>query len=1061
MHGGSLANAGNYAGSLAIRTGDTYTGALDLGGINAARITSIQLAGKATYLTGLKEGSTLTLHAGDSFKVTEQNVWVDGKDTPEGKQAFFQFGTAGAGEVGTDSVVDVESGARITLNFVGQQIAEAVGEDGSTTLKVWITNGQLGGRKTENAGKTWAEEHFEIGTGWGLNVESYDADLGLLVLKGESNIWDAKANGEQVNGHAEANASEFDSAEKVIIDENTVVTVDQDATIHQLDGEGAYSLKLENDGEEDKTITLHNHGSSSSALGSTGDTVFGGDILAGDGVNLRKTGDAALEVQGSLKAEGDVAVDDGKLVLGENGEHSIGGELSLGEHGTLQVDGSLTLSGSMSSESAGLLTGQGTVILDGENVTFGDVTLGDELTFQMGDNCGSVDFGERNVTLSNLRGNSVKGREMTLTGGKGGAYSGTVDGRLVVENNVELLGRDNEACDLVIQGTTGQATLAADSKYNSLDNGGFGGTGSTLKIASGDSSAGAQITVNGNIVFRKGAETDFTINLSDPGLWTANEEHDATMLSTRKTIYIENGTKFVIDCSQKGISDAKGDLTHVVILKGGSIQEVEKYDAPEKNSGANRQAVYAASARAAFAMQTRAAGEQPEEQHQVKGAQVEGGALFNQLYETPTMWTNGTESWIDAEHRTMSPHTNLATTSNSMSGLNLLWQDLNDKGLTQATQQVSEILALLDSLAATNPAAARQMMAAVAGSTLTSLSAAQNAALRNQMGRVRDHALQAARLRDGDHQRIVQENVVTDPKGATVRTTQRMLPSGSTTHAWVEGTSFFSEQHSVGDESGYRLNSWGGAVGVDEQLTDDWSVGVCLSASYGDLEARAAEYAKGDMDTYAVGVWGQNHTGRWGNTLLALWAWNDASLRRTVNHGACYTGRSDADGYSIGAQWELTYDFYMNEEKTNVLQPLLGVAVMHAEMDGFSEKGAGSLGLNVKDQTRDTVTLALGARWLAVIGSGKAINRAVNTELHANVAQDLGDRRSEADVALQANPTYTRNVRGAKAGSTAFQFGAGVNVPVTPNSQIYANAGGELREHASSWNAALGVRMGF
>ena len=116
------------------------------------------------------------------------------------------------------------------------------------------------------------------------------------------------------------------------------------------------------------------------------------------------------------------------------------------------------------------------------------------------------------------------------------------------------------------------------------------------------------------------------------------------------------------------------------------------------NSGANRQAkaIYAASAGAAYAMQTRAAEEQPEEQHQVEGAQVEGGSLFNQLYETPTMWTNGTESWIDAKHRTMSPYANLATTSNSMSGLRLLWQDLNDKGLTQATQQVSEILALLD-----------------------------------------------------------------------------------------------------------------------------------------------------------------------------------------------------------------------------------------------------------------------------------------------------------------------------------------------------------------------------
>ena len=119
-------------------------------------------------------------------------------------------------------------------------------------------------------------------------------------------------------------------------------------------------------------------------------------------------------------------------------------------------------------------------------------------------------------------------------------------------------------------------------------------------------------------------------------------------------------------------------------------------------------------------------------------------------------------------------------------------------------------------------------------------------------------------------------------------------------------------------------------------------------------------------------------------------------------------------------------------------------------------------GMESKERkTRDTVTLGLGLRWLAAINSAKAVNRTVSTEVHANVAQDMGDRRSMANVALLADPSFTQNVYGSKAGSTAFQFGAGVNVPMTPNSQIYVNAGGELREHANAWNAALGVRMGF
>lgn len=51
-------------------------------------------------------------------------------------------------------------------------------------------------------------------------------------------------------------------------------------------------------------------------------------------------------------------------------------------------------------------------------------------------------------------------------------------------------------------------------------------------------------------------------------------------------------------------------------------------------------------------------------------------------------------------------------------------------------------------------------------------------------------------------------------------------------------------------------------------------------------------------------------------------------------------------------------------------------------------------------------------------------------EVRVNVSQDMGDRRGQANVGFLADPSYTRPVYGAKVGSTAFQIGAGLSVPV-------------------------------
>ncbi len=329
------------------------------------------------------------------------------------------------------------------------------------------------------------------------------------------------------------------------------------------------------------------------------------------------------------------------------------------------------------------------------------------------------------------------------------------------------------------------------------------------------------------------------------------------------------------------------------------------------------------------------------------------------------------------------------------------------------------------------------------GSTLTSVSSAQFEEHRWQMGRVRDHAIIAGELRCPEY----------SPEGTRVA-------SCRTVQVWAEGTTLYSEQHSRGHDSGHRLTSWGGSIGLDVQMRRNWSVGIALAADYGDLEARAGEHVKGDFDSYYMSAWTQWKIGRWSHALVATFGDSEASLTRTsVNQAA----DSSPSGSSLGGLWEVTYDFYpVKDNQKHIIRPFFDVALTHTSIDAFSEAGGDNVfALNSDKQSRDAVTLALGARWLATYDTGSAFNHTMKTELHMNVAQDIGDRRTTADTAFALDPHQHGHVKGSRVGTTALQLGAGVYVPVARHSLVYASVGSDIRAHEATWNAAIGLRVGF
>lgn len=421
------------------------------------------------------------------------------------------------------------------------------------------------------------------------------------------------------------------------------------------------------------------------------------------------------------------------------------------------------------------------------------------------------------------------------------------------------------------------------------------------------------------------------------------------------------------------------------------------------------------------------------EDGQSLAARISG--LFAVYYQDATLSRDGNDILLNATLRQENLFASAADTWNSAAGAGLLWEAR--KNLDPDSQLAQFMNGVSTMINDGNLSGASRAMAAAAGSTVNALGTAQRDALRDQMGWIRNR---------------------TTLMGVNPAYVNDDLPRF---HMWMEGTGSYAKLDTRGDESGYQLTTWGGTVGVDADLSDRLTVGAAFTAGYGDLTASAADSADGHLDSYYASLFGRYQNKRWAHTLILTGGWNDAKLNRTVNYGeGSYGTQGSTSGWGLGAMYELTYDIYLDENRSSVLQPLFNASVVTTRMDGYEETGAGNAGLNVGRQDWTTGTLALGGRWMGLVGSN-IFGREALAEIRVNAAQDLGDRRGETNVSLLGNPGFAQSVRGAKTGTTALQLGAGLSVPVGTKGTIYVNGNADIRDGSSSVNGSVGYRYDF
>ena len=1017
---GTLTLGADAAGAETILDGTTEgititEGSLNLSGAGGSHMKGTWNIASGSRLTGVSGTVTVGGENGlDSLSIAlgTENI---GQDT----QASGAVISNGSG-TGSDPNLSIE-GEGLTLDLSNDAVVNLLldhkTDDSSSYLT--LTSGTLTvGNLGDIAFTT------DLLSNYGIRVTGTNG--GSLVLSGAATglyrVQEEGGNAHEVNSY-----QTLSGYAGVVIGGGQTLTVNLAGAPGEADGQGAKinnlmgatgsSLAVNNTGDGTAVVILNNKQMTTGEDDidpADQDTVMGGSITGGSNVTFIKEGTGTLTVGGTMDVE-TLALREGNIIL--NGTENSLDTLTL-EGGGLTISGNAEIETITGTEAGGTLAIQGTLDLTGtSSINNGAITGTGSLRIREG---AELALGGE----ARLDGTSVTADgTLTLTGTESGAISGLSGSGALSMNGGSLS---------ISSATTSSGTFS----------GTLAGSG-TLDI----SGQATQYLQTGN--------KDYDLAVRDGGVLVLKGTADAPTLNYNSITAGNNGTlRIEATGDAQGSANTTLNVENITFQNGSTTELIYNFNqdapfgAPMLTAGTitvqdgagfllsnmkGNAAMNAGSDLHDVVLMSATGSISGLEDGQSLAARISG--LFAVYYQDATLSRDGNDILLNATLRQENLFASAADTWNSAAGAGLLWEAR--KNLDPDSQLAQFMNGVSTMINDGNLSGASRAMAAAAGSTVNALGTAQRDALRDQMGWIRNR---------------------TTLMGVNPAYVNDDLPRF---HMWMEGTGSYAKLDTRGDESGYQLTTWGGTVGVDADLSDRLTVGAAFTAGYGDLTAGAADSADGHLDSYYASLFGRYQNKRWAHTLILTGGWNDAKLNRTVNYGeGSYGTQGSTSGWGLGAMYELTYDIYLDENRSSVLQPLFNASVVTTRMDGYEETGAGNAGLNVGRQDWTTGTLALGGRWMGLVGSN-IFGREALAEIRVNAAQDLGDRRGETNVSLLGNPGFAQSVRGAKVGTTALQLGAGLSVPVGTKGTIYVNGNADIRDGSSALNGSVGYRYDF
>ena len=351
--------------------------------------------------------------------------------------------------------------------------------------------------------------------------------------------------------------------------------------------------------------------------------------------------------------------------------------------------------------------------------------------------------------------------------------------------------------------------------------------------------------------------------------------------------------------------------------------------------------------------------------------------------------------------------------------------------------ELAQVLDMLDThLEAGNKGAMDKLGAALAGSSLSAVGLALADDVQRQLRSIRNRTTTM-----GVNECVVNED----------------MPY---VNGWISGDGNYRQLSESGTDAGYQLSSWGGTVGVDVDVNPNLTLGVAVSALFGDYTGKAADTLTGDLDTQYVSLFARVSTGSWVNTFVGTLGRADVDLERTLP-GIAGKTTYKTNGMMFGFLYEVARTFALNEDASTCVQPLFNMSFTHTSLDSATEGGTADTRLTTDSASLTQFSLGLGGRLQSIVGENE-YNRASIFEARALLKLDFGDRYNKLNTALAALPNATVSTRSNESGVIGAEVGASLTIPISQDAgSVFFDVNADFRADQTGVNGSVGYRINF
>ena len=1027
IHAGSIAKGNVYDGQITIDDlGVAQTISLDkVGSAASILLKDAETSNGVTKLTGLWG---VKLADGSAFDLTAN--LADGAGN-----VLFDF----ADDAATDAAVSAATGATVSIGVNG--VLGDVLDAGSVSYTIADKSiAPLASAVAWDATLALYNISATFGTDGKLTLSAVDVPLSDddIYRSSEDNVG---ADGTQWAGNGPNVYSSSEPYASVYIDKDTVIDLTQAAAgegdglvLSNLIGRGnGANLTITGDGND--LVTINNNLEVADVDSNLRSLSFNGDIdVTGTELQLLNTvatpgaqdagdldTDSVYQINGALTADADspVTITSGILKLngkGSNASELLGGVTVENETGWLQVSGEASIGGTLQvSDELGVRDMTG----DLELLSGGKVTLLDGAVVDNG--FGIKGAGEGKETLSIAKGATATLSEVSHVQD---VVLELQEGSTLVMNVDENTNKYGNAVE--VDGLTGTGDLQGASsaagywphvhitpQQDCSFSGDLSGYDGFIHVYSG----------KGTQTFDKvttAADSEVELQLAGKSVINVAEENGNKTLNLR-ILKLLDGSDTTVEMNTDSGSPA--------IRINRSSATMEDGAALTLSSAAGE--VLSADDDLLFMEGT---GQMSDLDGKSITLDITDNA-FRRLSETAKLVVEGDKVYVDLAASETNRYEEGASDPNAKAGAELLW-NVNPSKLPADSALKAIDNAVAELMQNGNRDAAERALAATAGAGTAVLGSAFSADVERQLRAIRNR---------------------TTTMGVNQCEVNEGMPY---VNAWINAEGDHREMDADGLAAGYTMDSWGGTVGFDVDITNHLTMGMAVTAMYGDLEADSADRAEGDFDTQYVSLFARVAHQAWTHTFVATLGRADVTLNRTVSvPGGSYETSGDTDGMAYGFMYEVARTFSLSEDGTTCWQPVFNVAWRHSSIDAYTESGADNA-LAVGEQDMNVLTFGAGARLQTVMGES-LYNRASIFEARAMVKVDAGDREGEADVALLEGTTAA-SVKSAEIGAVGVEIGAGVTIPVGLNAgSIFIDGSAEFRSGYSNVNGTVGYRINF